>query len=127
MQKRYQESAEWKAIREHQKKQMDNVINKEWLDGLEEIRKINAEYDKDDDPCEGDLSAKREQLNQTIDRTTHSSHQENEKKPGELPPQKGPIVVQQLRLAEEELLQQYKKEEEEKLRIERETAKAAEE
>ena len=48
MQKRYQESAEWKAIKDNQKKQMDNIINEQWLEGLQEIRQINAEHQEEE-------------------------------------------------------------------------------
>ena len=38
---------------------MDNLINNEWLEGLEEIRKINAEFQDDNEDGAEDLSPQR--------------------------------------------------------------------
>ena len=134
-QKRFQEeSAEWKAIKESQKRQMDNLLNnQEWLEGLQEIRKINAENQGCD--LEGHVVDEALEDSQDLQELEPPSsgkiNKQKAKQIVELPPikrpnsvkrrpRKAPVVIQQLKLAEEELLLQYKKEEEQKLKKEKE-------
>lgn len=107
--------------------------NQEWLEGLQEIRKINAENQGCD--LERHIADEAPEDSQDLQELEPPSsgkiNKQKAKQIVELPPikrpnsvkrrpRKAPVVIQQLKLAEEELLIQYKKEEEQKLKKEKE-------
>lgn len=109
---------------------MDNIINKEWLEGLQEIREINAAH-QDEETADGARTPSRAgDFDEMEPPSSGKIEKQKQKQIVDLPPikrpnsvkrrpRKAPVVVQQLRLAEEELLMQYKKQEEEKMQQEK--------
>ena len=76
-------------MKENRRKQMDNLLNnKNYLEGLQEIRQINAEFQRDEDEDEDDLSRT---LNP--DEIVNGKDSQRKRAPTELPPIKRPNSV----------------------------------